>query len=118
MRTAERREVVVQRRLVSQIDDREAQTPSVLVATEKVVVAHADIEQIPWSDALRIVVVVLRPGRRYLDQRRSKRSSRAGCKRRAEGTWRSRSPVARKSALILLIRSHRQSREVVYKQHG
>lgn len=64
MRAAERGNEVVQRLVVSQIDHREAQAPFVAVAIEQIVLAHGNVEQVPRSDALRIVVDILRSGRR------------------------------------------------------
>src|SRR5580704_13875512 len=59
VRAAERREEVVQRFLVGQVHDREAQAPLVAVAIEQIVVADRQVEKIPRSDARRILVVVL-----------------------------------------------------------
>ena len=64
MRAAERGNEIVQRLFVRQVDDREAQAPLVTVAIEQIVLAHGNVEHVPRSDALRIVVVVLRSGRR------------------------------------------------------
>jgi len=70
VRSAERGQEIVQRGLVRQVDDREAQAPLVVVAVEQVIIAHAGIEQVSRVDAGRIVIVVLRSRRRYLEPRR------------------------------------------------
>ena len=70
VRSAERGQEIVQRGLVCQVDDREAQAPLVVVAVEKVIIAHAGIEQVTRSDARRIVIVVLRSRSRYLESSR------------------------------------------------
>src|SRR5579864_2731566 len=72
VRPAERGEEVVQRHLVRQVDDREAQTPLVTVTVEEVISAHAGIKQIPWCNPLRVVVVVFLARRRYPDKLRPK----------------------------------------------
>ena len=58
VRAAERRQEVVERGLVRQVDGGEAQAPLVMVAMEQVVVPHAGIEQVAWFDARRIVIDV------------------------------------------------------------
>src|SRR5262249_42842731 len=83
VRSAERRQEVVERFLVRQVDHRESQAPLVAIAAEQVVVADADIEQMSWRDAWRILVVVLGTVGRNLDSRRAVRS--AG---RASSQWR------------------------------
>src|SRR5229473_1381843 len=55
---AERRKKVEERGLVRQVDDREAQTPLVAVAMEKVVIAHASVKQIARHHPRRIAVHV------------------------------------------------------------
>jgi hypothetical protein len=66
VRPAERREEVVKRCLVRQIDDREAQAPLVAVSVEEVVSSRAGVEQAARRDALRIVVVTVHRERGYL----------------------------------------------------
>src|SRR5277367_4185351 len=65
VRAAERREEVIQRGLVGDVDGRKAQAPLVPIAMEQIVVAHRDVEQIAWCDAWWILVVVLGSGRGY-----------------------------------------------------
>jgi hypothetical protein len=62
VRSAERRQEVVERSFVRQIDDRETQAHLVaVVATKQIVVTRADIEQITRGDARWIVIVVFGP---------------------------------------------------------
>lgn len=58
VRPAERGEEVVQGGLVRQVDDRQAQAPLIAVAVEQVVIAHAGVKQVAWSNAGWIVVLV------------------------------------------------------------
>ena len=71
MRSAERGKKIVERRLVGQVDGRESQAPFVVIATEQVVVAHAQIKQVPRRDARRVVIVVCRSRSRKADARRT-----------------------------------------------
>ena len=71
VRPAEGGKEVIQRRLVRQIDRRKAETPLIPFALEQVVIAHREIEETSRGDALGIVVGVLRPRCRYLDQSRT-----------------------------------------------
>ena len=66
MRAAERRQEVVHRGLVGQINDGEAQAPLVAVTLEKIVIAHGCIKQVPRFDA-RGVVVNVKSGARYVE---------------------------------------------------
>ena len=68
VRSTERRQEVIKRGLIRQVDDREAQAPLVVVAMEKVVISHAGVEQVAWSDPRRIVIVIFGTSRRYADQ--------------------------------------------------
>src|SRR6266566_915865 len=70
VRSTERRQEVIERGLIRQVDDREAQAPLVVVAMEEVVISHAGIEQVACSDPRRIVIVILRSRSRYLEPRR------------------------------------------------
>src|SRR5271170_6178170 len=58
--SAERRQKVVKRVLVGDVDGLQAQTPSVIVTFEDVVFANGGVEQIAWLDPLRILVVIAR----------------------------------------------------------
>jgi hypothetical protein len=60
MRAAERRQEVVERVLVGEIDDAEAQADLPLVAVEQVVDAEAQVDQVPWRDAGRVVDIIFR----------------------------------------------------------
>src|SRR4029077_17348282 len=57
---------IVKGELVGQVYDRKAQAPLVTVCMENVIVAHADVKQVAGRDSLRVLVVILRPRRRYL----------------------------------------------------
>src|SRR6185369_9267647 len=70
MRPAERRQEVVKRGLVRQVDHGEASAPFVAVPVEQVVVAGTDVEQVTRSNARRIVVVVFGAGSGKADARR------------------------------------------------
>jgi hypothetical protein len=58
MCAAKRRKEIVKCGFVSYVYNREARTPTVAVAMEKIVIAERDIEQVAWGNAWRIVVVV------------------------------------------------------------
>src|SRR5436305_12445159 len=60
VRPAERRQKVIQGYLVGQIRDREPhRNPALVLAAQKVIGADGDIEHVPRSYPIRIVVVVL-----------------------------------------------------------
>src|SRR5580704_8553514 len=65
---AERGQEVVYRSLVRNVDRREPGTPLKTVAVEKVVVPDGHVKQAAWSHARRIVVVILSPRSRYLQE--------------------------------------------------
>ncbi len=70
VRAAEGGEEVVQGVLVGDVDGGEAQAPAaVLFAAEEVVLSDGEIEEVAWSDARRVLVVVLGVGRRDADER-------------------------------------------------
>ena len=71
VRSAKRRREVVKRNPVRQIDRAELHAPLVSIAMENVVVTNGEIEQIAGRDARRIVIGVLRPGRRNRNQGRT-----------------------------------------------
>jgi hypothetical protein len=73
VRAAEGGQEVVERGLVGQIDDREAQAPLVMVGMEQIVVAYAGVEQIAGFDACGIVVQIKR-GACNVEQRCSRPS--------------------------------------------
>src|SRR5450755_4194468 len=62
MRAAERRQEVIERHLVRQVDDGEAQVPFVAISAENIVLSHGKVEKIARQDALWIVIVVLSSG--------------------------------------------------------
>jgi hypothetical protein len=78
VRAAERGQEIVKRFFVRQIDDRKTETPFARVAVEKIVIADRCVKQISRSDAWRILVVILRSGRRYFDQGRAELRREAG----------------------------------------
>ena len=59
VRAAERREEVIQRIVVSQIDNRDLTADFVLVAVKQVVMSESEVEETPRGDALRIMIVIL-----------------------------------------------------------
>ena len=67
VRPTERGQEVVKRGLVRQVDDRESQAPLVAVTVEEVVIPHAGVKEVARVDARRIVIVILRSRRRYLE---------------------------------------------------
>ena len=118
MGTAEGGEEIVQCCLVGQVDHGEAKAPLVFIAIKDVVVANAGIEQVARSDALRIVVVVFRPGRRYLDELGPKLRGQASTirlqyRRGYRNCWRRTYALTGESRLKLLIGSQRQCGEIV-----
>ena len=69
MRAAERRQEVIERVLVRQIDRRQLQADFVLVASEHVVVSDRKIKDMPGRNAWRVLVVVLGTRQGNLQQR-------------------------------------------------
>ena len=55
VRDAERGQEVVERLLVGHVDDAEAQADLRLVAVKQVVDAEAEVDEVPWRDARRVV---------------------------------------------------------------
>jgi len=70
VRAAEGRKKVVKRVLVGQVHGRQLQAHLVSVAVEHVVVSDRQIKQMARCDSRRILVVVLRSGRRNLHEAR------------------------------------------------
>ena len=70
MCAAERGKEVVERLFVEEVDGRQLHAPPVTVAVEQIVVAQCEVKQAARLSSLRIVVVVFRSGRRYLEQSR------------------------------------------------
>lgn len=68
VRAAEGRKEVVQRFLVGDVDHGQCQAPTVVIPVEQIVVAYRQVEQIARSDALWIVVVVLRARRGHFEE--------------------------------------------------
>ena len=71
VRSAERRQKVIQGLLVGDVYGCELQAPLVPVPTEQVVIAHGEIEQVTGRDAWWILIIVLGPWRRDGNERRS-----------------------------------------------
>lgn len=69
MRAAERRQEVVKRVRVRDIDRGELQTHFVLVALENIVIANREVEHMSRCGSWRILIVILRAWRRDLHQR-------------------------------------------------
>src|SRR3989442_7270531 len=67
MRAAERRQEVIKRNFVRQVDHCEAQAPLVAISVEQIVVPDAEIKQVTRSDAGRIVIVVFGSRSRQAD---------------------------------------------------
>src|SRR5271156_4885830 len=98
---AERREEVVQRVVVCQIDHCEAQTPPIAVTSEQIVVADSQVKQAARRDARRVLVVVFGPRSWHPRQRRAKLRCQA-CKRQSGCRCR-RDAVASEPSLKLLV---------------
>ena len=64
MRSAERREKIIEGVFVSQVDDFQASTPLVLITMKQIVVTHGNIEETTLANAGRVVVVILGAGGR------------------------------------------------------
>ena len=73
VRSAERRQEVVNCRFVCQVDSCQAQTPLVTVVVKQVIVADAGVKQMARPNARRISVGVVGPGRGEVEQLGSKR---------------------------------------------
>ena len=65
VRSTEGGKEIVERFFVHQIDDGNAEAPSVLVTVEEVVFAHREVKEVAGRDAGWIVVVILRAGGWY-----------------------------------------------------
>src|ERR1035441_2120742 len=70
---------------------------------EEVVVSQRHVEEIPRRDAWRVVIVVFRPGRRNLEQRRAILRGGAQAARADRGGRRRMHAAAKESGLKLLI---------------
>ena len=71
MGSAKRRNEVVKRVLVRQIDNFQTGAPFIPVRMEQVIVSDGDIEEIALCDARRVVIVVLSAGGGYADEIRT-----------------------------------------------
>src|SRR5271156_2650570 len=87
VRAAEGGEEIVNRFFVADVNGGQAETPLVAVATEKIVVADGQIEQVACGDAWWIVIVVLGSGSGNLQELRLvlRRGARAGRNDRCAG---------------------------------
>ena len=116
VRAAKRRQEVVQRVVVRQVNDVQLCAPLVFVRLEQVVISDCQVEEASRRDALRIMVVVFSAGRGHRDQRRSKLRSQT--RERQRRGWGCVHTVAGKSALELLICSQGCSRDGVNQIDG
>src|SRR5580693_4785508 len=108
VRPAERREEVIERHFVGDVDGGESQAPLVAVAAEQVVLAHGYVEQIAWGNSRRVVIVVLGSGQRngYVLRAVACCGTEIRTERRTERSRRCRKHApAEESCLELLIRS-------------
>src|ERR1700730_5446466 len=74
---------VVQRVVIGQIDRGKLKADLVLVPVKHIVVSDGNIEEMTWSNSLRVTVGILFSGRRYLHQSRTiqlRRATAEGCK--------------------------------------
>ena len=85
MRSAERRQEVIERVLIRNIDKVHLQAPLVTVSTEQIVVTKRQVEQVSWRDALWVVVVILRIWRR--DRHQVRAIQPHGAQRRQWHVW-------------------------------
>ena len=76
VRAAECGQEIIESILIRQVDYRELSAPFIFIAAKEVVLAERDVEKASRSDALWIVIVVLRVGRRHFYQRGSKLRSK------------------------------------------
>jgi len=72
MCAAERGKEVVDRLFVEQVDGRQLHAPLIAIAVKQVVVAERQIKQVARLGSLRVVVVVFRSWRGYLEEGRPK----------------------------------------------
>jgi len=121
MRATESGQKVIEHVVVGDIDGCQLQTDFVLVAVKQIVVPNGQVEETSGLDALWIVVVLLRIRGRYPYQTGSELCRESGTVWLAgndDPCGRSRGcahAVASKARLKLLIRSERQSVQVVYQ---
>src|ERR1700756_782014 len=85
MRSAKRREEVIECVLVGDVHARQAQAPSVPITVEDVVFSNGSVEEIAWLDARWILVIVLRPRGWNFHQVGCKLRSRARTRQRCRG---------------------------------
>lgn len=112
MRAAERRQKVVQRGSVRQVNEGDLGAPSVFVAVEEIVMANRQIEEMARRDTGWILVVVLGSRSWNLHQRRSILRRSAGGQRQRKSR---ELTSAEQSSLDLLVGAeasqvHRSSR--------
>ena len=68
MRSAERRQEIIQRVLVGHIDRRQVEVHLVAVGVEDVVFAQGGVKQVAWRNALGVLIVVSGVRGRNADQ--------------------------------------------------
>ena len=106
VRAAKRRDEVVQRVLVPDVDRGQSQTPLVAIAVKEIILPERQVEQIPRRDARWIVVIILRAGRGDLHQRRAVHRPGAQICPQTRADWRGRrgdDRTAEQSRLELLV---------------
>src|ERR1700733_13781377 len=104
MRSTKRRKKIVERLFVRQIDHRQAGAYLVPVAVKNVVMPHGNVEEVPGCNARRIVVVILRARRGYLDERGPVKGCGAQARRADRTGWGCMHASAIESCFELLIR--------------
>lgn len=82
--TAKRRQEVIKCVLVRDVNRRQLQAHFVLVPVEQIVVSYRHVEEAPWGDALRIVVVVLLVGCWNTNETRSELCAQTRVRKRLE----------------------------------
>src|ERR1700677_4654696 len=103
VRTAEGREEVIKRVFVGDVHTRETKTPLVLIAVEQIILPNRSVKQAAFSNARRVLIVILRTGRRNRHQVRSELRSQALITRYSDKRS-SLHTVASQPSLKLLIR--------------
>jgi hypothetical protein len=69
VRPAERRQEIIKRNLVGNVNRSHTEAPFVFVAAKNIVIANCDVEQVARRDPWRIVIVILGARCRNRDSR-------------------------------------------------
>ena len=69
MRPAERRQEIIKRNLVGDVNRGHTETPFVFVTAKQIVISHRNVEQVARRDPWRIVIVILGARCRNRDSR-------------------------------------------------